>query len=215
MATDLSEQQFIGILSDPEITRPLDIDMLQSIYSFEGHKAPASQIGRQLGYTGKYPGSPLNLEVGNFAKRIAKKYDIEYTTRANMKYKYWDLFFNGWNEGRLFIWELKPNLIIAMQKTGLTGDLNESTEIPETIASTLIEGAKRTITVNAYERNPQARKKCVNIHGCKCVVCGFDFEETYGEIGKGYIHVHHLTPISEIGNEYEIVNSHKNYTCID
>tara|TARA_R110002050_G_scaffold54303_4_gene122942 strand:- start:29513 stop:29710 length:198 start_codon:yes stop_codon:yes gene_type:complete len=26
----------------------------------------------------------------------------------------------------------------------------------------------------------------------------------YGEIGKGFIHVHHLTPISEIGKKYQI-----------
>jgi len=30
----------------------------------------------------------------------------------------------------------------------------------------------------------------------KCEVCGFDFEKTYGEIGKGYIECHHLIPLS-------------------
>jgi hypothetical protein len=31
---------------------------------------------------------------------------------------------------------------------------------------------------------------------CRCDVCGFSFEETYGEIGKKYIIAHHLKPIS-------------------
>ena len=31
-----------------------------------------------------------------------------------------------------------------------------------------------------------------------------DFEATYGEIGKGFIRVHHLVPISSIGKEYEL-----------
>ena len=31
-----------------------------------------------------------------------------------------------------------------------------------------------------------------------------DFEETYGELGRGFIHVHHLVPISSIGKTYQI-----------
>jgi 5-methylcytosine-specific restriction protein A len=31
----------------------------------------------------------------------------------------------------------------------------------------------------------------------KCEVCDFDFEEFYGELGRGYIECHHLTPLSE------------------
>lgn len=31
-----------------------------------------------------------------------------------------------------------------------------------------------------------------------------DFEAAYGEVGKGFIHVHHVVPISSIGKEYEL-----------
>lgn len=31
-----------------------------------------------------------------------------------------------------------------------------------------------------------------------------DFEKMYGEIGRGFIHVHHIVPISTIGEEYKI-----------
>jgi predicted HNH restriction endonuclease len=27
--------------------------------------------------------------------------------------------------------------------------------------------------------------------------CGFDFERAYGELGRGYAHVHHKRPLSE------------------
>lgn len=70
--------------------------------------------------------------------------------------------------------------------------------------SVLIEGAKREVFVNSYERNPKARKKCIEYYGCNCFCCGLSFEEKYGEIGKGFIHVHHLKQISEIGEKYEI-----------
>lgn len=31
---------------------------------------------------------------------------------------------------------------------------------------------------------------------------GFDFEKTYGEHGMGFIHVHHLRPLSSLGEGY-------------
>lgn len=68
----------------------------------------------------------------------------------------------------------------------------------------LTEGTKKQITVNAYERNPEARRRCIEKHGLQCAVCNFHFELFYGLIGKGYIHVHHLRPISSIGSEYEV-----------
>ena len=68
----------------------------------------------------------------------------------------------------------------------------------------VFEGLKRSVTINSYERNPLARKKCIEHYGVRCFVCKFDFEEVYGLIGNGFIHVHHLKPLSEIGKEYEI-----------
>lgn len=68
----------------------------------------------------------------------------------------------------------------------------------------LYEGALVKVMANKYERNQKARKECVAKKGYKCLVCGCDFEKAYGEIGKGFIHVHHLVPISSIGQEYEL-----------
>ena len=78
--------------------------------------------------------------------------------------------------------------------------------IPEEIPtpSRYLEGATRQIAVNAYERNSFARKLCIEHHGCRCAACGFDFEATYGEMGLGFIHVHHLKPLSEVRKEYEV-----------
>ena len=68
------------------------------------------------------------------------------------------------------------------------------------------EGALKKVFVNRYERNRDAREKCIAAHGnnYKCAVCGLDFEKMYGEIGRGFIHVHHIVPISSIGAEYQI-----------
>src|SRR5262249_41234702 len=69
-------------------------------------------------------------------------------------------------------------------------------EVPE--ANTYIEGAKQQITVNAYERNPAARRRCLEHYGTTCAVCGLSFETIYGDLGKGFIHVHHLRPLGEV-----------------
>jgi 5-methylcytosine-specific restriction protein A len=68
----------------------------------------------------------------------------------------------------------------------------------------LFEGAKRTIIVNSYERNSLARRLCIGHYGTTCSVCNFDFVKEYGEIGNGFIHVHHLTRVADIGKTYEI-----------
>jgi len=70
--------------------------------------------------------------------------------------------------------------------------------------SQITEGAKKRVVVNRYERSPVARSKCIEKHGCKCSVCGFDFEREYGEIGKGFIHVHHIVELSKIGAAYKV-----------
>jgi 5-methylcytosine-specific restriction protein A len=68
----------------------------------------------------------------------------------------------------------------------------------------LYEGAVIKVLANKYERNQKARKECIAKKGCKCLVCGLDFEETYGEKGRNFIHVHHVVPISSIGKEYQL-----------
>ncbi len=66
------------------------------------------------------------------------------------------------------------------------------------------EGAKLTVTVNRYERDPIARKDCLDKYKAICAVCTLDFKEEYGDIGADFIHVHHLVPLSEIGREYQV-----------
>ncbi len=66
------------------------------------------------------------------------------------------------------------------------------------------EGIPNDVTVTRYERNPHARKECIDHYGLKCVVCGMNFQQVYGEIGKDFIHVHHLRQVATIGKEYEV-----------
>lgn len=60
-----------------------------------------------------------------------------------------------------------------------------------------IEGKKITYFGVRYERSPKLRRQAIAIHGVACNACGFDFEKAYGEHAKGFVHVHHVKPISE------------------
>ena len=41
------------------------------------------------------------------------------------------------------------------------------------------EGKTKKVLVNSYERNPIARKKCIEHFGLNCQVCNFNFEEKF------------------------------------
>lgn len=83
-------------------------------------------------------------------------------------------------------------------------------EIDENEVGTLVEGAKKQVIVNKYERDPNARIACINYYRkknngrLKCEICGFDFGKFYGEEFIEKINIHHLVEISSIGFEYEI-----------
>lgn len=69
----------------------------------------------------------------------------------------------------------------------------------------LYEGGKYQVTLNKYERNPLARRLCIEHYGSyTCQVCKFDFYSVYGELGKDFIHVHHIVPLSERGESYKV-----------
>ncbi|HHG9496754.1 TPA: HNH endonuclease [Citrobacter farmeri] len=67
-----------------------------------------------------------------------------------------------------------------------------------------VEGAAMHVVVNRYERDRNARQKALEHHGCQCKVCGVDMSKIYGEIGNGFIHVHHLVPLSAIKENYHL-----------
>jgi len=75
---------------------------------------------------------------------------------------------------------------------------------PEEVPDDLWEGARKQVSVNAYERNVKARAKCIEVHGSSCAICGFNFGNTYGDDFSGFIHVHHKVPLAEIGERYKV-----------
>lgn len=53
------------------------------------------------------------------------------------------------------------------------------------------EGSRIPVWVERIERDRNARQACIQYFGTDCQVCGMNFEVLYGQIGRGFIHVHH------------------------
>lgn len=66
------------------------------------------------------------------------------------------------------------------------------------------EGTLKTVKINVFERNPQARAACLKKYGYDCFVCGINFEKVYGDIGKNFIHVHHKKPLALVRATYKL-----------
>lgn len=67
-----------------------------------------------------------------------------------------------------------------------------------------VEGRKMRVEINRYERSRKNRAACINIFGDSCQVCNVSFLKKYGNLGRGYIEVHHRTPVSLMGAEYAL-----------
>jgi 5-methylcytosine-specific restriction protein A len=71
--------------------------------------------------------------------------------------------------------------------------------------ATAMEGKLITRLIRTRERDPKLRRakirRVLEKHGrLACEVCGFDFEKTYGVLGREYIEVHHVAPLHVVGH---------------
>lgn len=92
-------------------------------------------------------------------------------------------------------------------------DINLSDESRHEETGYQTEGRKTVYYTTKYERSAKNREAAIQIHGTKCMICGFDFEEKYGELGKNYIEVHHIKPLSELDEEV-VVNPETDLICV-
>lgn len=147
----------------------------------------------------KFSLSPLVKDDNFQITTISDKYDIIANNSSNAL-----LFFKLINDTLNHIQKQEKLIEFTNDLSDIDIQLQVYNVEKSQVDKDLLEGVQKVLTITTYERNKEAREKCIEIHKCMCAVCGFDFEKTYGNFGKGYIHVHHLKPISEIRTEYKI-----------
>ncbi|MGO2364597.1 MAG: HNH endonuclease, partial [Psychrobacter sp.] len=140
-----------------------------------------------------------------FEEAVLAKSDSDYleTIPDSRKSNYWRDGVRAIDEETYHLISSKatPNKVSEQKtayisdKTG--GDFQDSLE-------SFSEGEKSKRYVTKYERNPKYRKQAIAIHGNSCAACGFNFGNFYGEYAEGFIHVHHIIPVSEFDTPKDI-----------
>lgn len=96
---------------------------------------------------------------------------------------------------------LKEPLKSYIQKVLKTNILNLDNELENT---EYVEGKPYVQYGIKYERNQALRNEAIKLHGTTCKVCGFDFKAKYGDLGEGFIEIHHLKPMFSIKKEVTV-----------
>lgn len=170
-------------------------EMLQIHLSAPGKSLTARQLAKAIGFSNW---NAANLQYGTFAGKLRKELQVEPEQNLHVIATFLKQPNEEWQ------WQLRPNFVAALIEFGI--DAYPSTNALEELDANedLVEGTAFTVKVNAYERNPVARQKCINYYGFSCYVCKFNFKNTYSEITSDHIHVHHLIPLASVGKEYVI-----------
>jgi predicted HNH restriction endonuclease len=180
------------------------IETLQLLYYSPNSAAKARTLTRLLGSKSD-EAIVANGAVGRIGKAFLNYLEIELDDDS----AYYELIGPYTDNG----WEMRNNLKRALEDLDLVTTDKEANEIPDRLPTEVLsfeetqllkEGKVTQVYVDRYERNQKARIKCIQHFGDKCYVCGFDFGKVYGDIAKGFIHVHHIRQLSEIKNEYKV-----------
>lgn len=111
-------------------------------------------------------------------------FSIELSTQYIEVYDHFNIHYEKFRPILVLFW----GLVLAV-----IGDF------PSFAQSSYEEGSDYETYVKRYERNPLNRALCIVKHGYGCSVCGIDMEKIYGEVGRNFIEVHHIIPISTYG----------------
>ena len=185
---DISISEWKEMLINKKIFNEPSLQMIRYWYEQLDYKATNKEI--MIKYNIPLKATPFNGVVEGLAKRIIKYLNRFEIVDTNGSKSYFVIPFKGWYEdydkNKNFVWKLRDELIQAIDELKIFPEstLNVNDELQNiNIIEETPEGKKRVSYVTTYERSNKNRNAAIKIHGTKCLICGFDFEKTYGEIG--------------------------------
>lgn len=153
----------------------------------------------QLYYRGVYYRARIHME-NRTSMRTKLSWTKDLTKNIDLKHGYPGIRFERLGDDTYRVDFIFDSII----NDDIYQDIKDMYEVQRD-AKGEVEGRMGVYFSKKYERNPKNRKAAIKIHGLKCAVCGFDFQEKYGDLGQGFIEIHHLKPLSSL-NEEVIVN---------
>lgn len=211
---DITVDEWKAMLSNSHIFNEVRLKMILDWYRQPFHRATTKEIMLLNNIDGGTPYNGIVVGLGRDIIKYLDRFEVLDTTGKGKSY--FIIVFEGWYEnfekGGNFIWKLRDELVQALEDLNLTPNFESSQEYSDNV-SLIKEGERVSYYTTKYERKPQNRLAAIKMHGAKCQICGFDFEKVYGEFGKGFIEVHHITPLHNINEEVD-VNPETDLICI-
>ena len=171
-------------------------------YQAPDRTATARQLATWAGIAGGW--TIVNSRYGKLGHAVCDHLGIRPQLHPDDAHRWWSVWSRGWSTPGGFVWQMLPKVAAALERLGWVSPAEFASPEEVQLAGPLLEGAICRVTVNAYERNPEARRRCIEAHGTSCRICGFAFGAVYGPEAEGYIHVHHIRPLAEVGSEYVV-----------
>lgn len=169
----------------------LQLRLLQEQYAAPDRTITSGELARLVGIEGGH--SVVNRLYGGLGHTFCDELGVRPDLRPDFTHRWWSVWSTGWTTDKGFVWQMLPQVAEALERLGwvdMTYLYPDELRGPERY----VEGAVRQVSVNAYERNPRARVRCIEAHGTACCVCGTDLGAAYGNVAMGYVHVHRLHP---------------------
>jgi predicted HNH restriction endonuclease len=200
----------LAYIKDPQVQEAFVylVDRSRHIPGYTARPKPHGYINRNLHYFDANDSSPYAFTVNQrwllFYLRMPTQ---THSGMSDVALRRTFPEFNRLKNGEITfkirtVDEARAAMQLAFPGLGTESEYRSPDELPK--GTTYVEGAASVIRVNNYERSLQARQACIHHYGCACAVCGFIFRDHYGELGQGYIHVHHLVELALIHDEYEV-----------
>lgn len=170
--------------------------LLRLHYQAPERTVTARQLAELVGYTSY---SVANAQYGRLARLVGEQLDYSPEPERLGTLVTFDKRHGEWH------WLMRPQVAEALESLGWVE--GAGVLLPEEVAAAaepVVEGARYRVVVSAYERDPEARRRCIAAHGTACSVCRFSFGSVYGEVAEGFIHVHHLRPLAEVGGAHRV-----------
>lgn len=200
---------FAKKVSENKISRSKAIEKLSREYEINTSSANDYFTAYEYMIKGKcYKRTINNDALEYYLKNILKDYGYKGLNNALIALKehieYYSHKTGNKCKKAMVIYEMYMGELSKIDKNSVTLNLDDNFFENGIEIENFEEGKSIKVTVNKYERNNLARKKCIEYHGYTCSICKLNLEERYGDIGKEFIHVHHIKPLSEISSEYKV-----------
>ena len=109
---DVTKEEWLSIVSDPEIQEKAYIDVLVKFLREPGHKSTCKALGKKYDCSFNY----FNVVVTNFGRHVKKKLNRFYVENTNGTESFWNISMIGRSTKDGFEWTLRKELADALQE---------------------------------------------------------------------------------------------------